>query len=130
MKFNLTLCYTIIPLLLGLTFVAHAAVPSNIDSFIDDLNQKAVIQQQENQEALQKFQSIAKNSSQPNKISSELQKPDDSTETINCDESNEYNYPSNFVYDENHHKIYRLRPHLAISPTASMTCSMSASSVK
>lgn len=112
MKFNLTIGYTTIPLLLGLAFATRAAVPSNVNSFIDELNQKAGIQQQENQEALHKFKSIATSSSQPNKIASTLQKSDSSNreKTINCDEPNEYNYPSNFVYDGNHQKIYRVRP--------------------
>ncbi|MGD9152676.1 MAG: hypothetical protein PVG30_03335 [Gammaproteobacteria bacterium] len=113
MKFNQTLCCTTILLLLGLVFTANAAVPSNVNSFIDELNQKAVIQQQENQEKLQEFKAIATTKSpQSTKIPSALQKSDDTTngKTINCDESNEYNYPSNFVYNEKHQKIYRLHP--------------------
>lgn len=113
MNFNLTFCYTTIPLLLGLTIPAGAAIPSNVNSFIDELNQKAAIQQQENQEKLQEFKTIATTKTpQLNKISSALQKSDDTTngETINCDKADEHNYPSNFVYNEKHQKIYRLRP--------------------
>ncbi|MGD9108394.1 MAG: hypothetical protein PVI75_04405 [Gammaproteobacteria bacterium] len=113
MKFNLTIYYITIPLLLGLAFTASATVPPNVNSFIDELNQKATIQQQENLEKLQEFKAIATTKTpQSTKILSALQKSDDTTngKTINCDESNEYNYPSNFVYDKNHQKIYRLHP--------------------
>jgi hypothetical protein len=47
------------------------------------------------------------------KLSTTLQKPGISTSApnINCNNTNdEYNYPSNYVYDENHQKIYRRHP--------------------
>ena len=105
--------------LIGLTIFASsvcAAVPSNIHAFMDKMNHNAVVQKQKNLLKQQKFDASVQRSQQEDAppaispVSSILKNSNGTTSEINCDESNEYNYPSNFVYNENHQKVYRLHP--------------------
>lgn len=98
---------------------AWAAVPADINSFVAEQNQNALIQKQQNATELRNFNSSLqsltnKNSTAPtNNISLALQtaKMNNSVPKINCNGKNdEYNYPSNYVYNENQQKIYRLHP--------------------
>jgi len=113
MKFRFILCLTIF------ASTAFGSVPSNINTFVTNLNKDALIQQQQNAISLRKFNasiksSANKKSSEPvNNISSALQtsKTDATVPTVNCNgENDESNYPSNYVYNENKQKIYRLHP--------------------
>ena len=119
MKFKYIYCLTIFALLASsLNLVlANNSVPPNINAFIAQLNQKAAIQQQKNKVSLHEFNATVsqlQSKKQPiDKLSSTLQTANNSDKvpTVNCNNPNdEYNYPSNYVYDENHQKVYRRRP--------------------
>jgi len=118
MKFKVIFCLTIF------VSTAYGAVPSNIHAFIDKINQNAVIQKQKNALSLQEFNNSIKKLgdeklSVTNPISLALQNSNTKTPAINCNGGNdEYNYPSNFVYNENNQKIYRLHPFAKCSTTA------------
>jgi len=116
MKFKLIYIFVFLSFSLNLV-LANNSAPSNINNFIDHLNQKASVQNQKNKANLNEFNTTVNQlqSKKPpvDKLSSTFQKANNSnnTPTINCNNQNDgYNYPSNYVYDENHQKIYRRRP--------------------
>lgn len=111
----------------------YSAVPQNIHAFVNKINQNAAIQKQKNALSLQKFNASIKRlgddkSPTTNPISLALQNPSAETPEINCAGANdEYNYPSNFVYNENNQKIYRLHPFakcITSAPTAQAPVAM------
>jgi hypothetical protein len=113
MKFKFIFCLTIF------TSAAFGSVPANINTFINNLNKDASIQQQQNDIALRNFNTSIKSltdkkSAEPvNNITLALQasKMNGSVPSVNCNgENDEYNYPSNYVYNENGQKVYRLHP--------------------
>lgn len=129
MKFKVIFCLTIFIS----SAYAYGAVPSNIHAFINKINQHAVIQKQKNALSLQKFNNSIKKigdekSSVTSPISLALQNSAATTPEINCNGANdEYNYPSNFVYNENNQKIYRLHPFakcITSAPTAQSPVTM------
>jgi|GEM_PF-3708318 hypothetical protein len=100
-----------LPAVCGATTNNNAAFQENAIS----LNRAAAEQQQKNQAALQKKQKsfTGKTAQDSSKTDAALQQPGASASTpvINCDDPNDpNNYPTNYLYNKQQKKTYRLQP--------------------